>query len=307
MAEAIELAKAGDKSEARRRLAELCRTNPQNAKAWLWRASLADKVTDAIENLEHVLALEPDNGTARAWYERLRPSTIEVPAYQCFLCSYEGPMEFTQCPQCHSILSLDLDAVFRNQEVDDRQVRVAVEHFKSLAGNADPFDIEYFLGVAQLNLLNSHAALQHFLRAQALDERGAELHDTIAALKRRPLIMAVDDCLTIRALVANILERNGYRCLAVASSIDALSYLEETSPEFVLLDVSMPFMDGYVLCKTIKARPKTEHTTVVMLSAKDGFLDKVKGRLAGAADYLTKPFESALLLRVIRKYVQPKE
>ena len=89
--------------------------------------------------------------------------------------------------------------------------------------------------------------------------------------------------------------------------MDALSFLEEATPEFVLLDVSMPFMDGYVLCKTIKSRPKTKNTTVVMLSARDGFMDKVKGRVSGAADYLTKPFDPALLLRVIRKYISPKE
>ena len=93
----------------------------------------------------------------------------------------------------------------------------------------------------------------------------------------------------------------------MGSAVDALSYLEEATPEFVLLDVSMPFMDGYVLCKTIKGLPKTKNTTVVMLSARDGFLDKVKGRMAGAAAYLSKPFEPALLLRVIRKYIHVKE
>jgi twitching motility two-component system response regulator PilG len=307
LAEAIALAKSGNKGEARRLLEETVRSNPANAKAWLWRASLAETVPDAVNYLEHVLDLEPDNVTARAWFERLRPSLIEVPTYHCFLCSYEGPEEFEKCPQCRSVLSLNLEATFGNQGIDERQVRLAVEHFKRLAGQADPFDLEYFLGVAQLNLLNSHAALEHFRRAEPLDGRGAALRATIADLSRRPLIMAVDDCLTIRTMISGTLERNGYRCLAVTSGIDALSYLEEISPEFVLLDVSMPFMDGYMLCKTIKSRPKTKNATVVMLSARDGFLDKVKGRLAGAADYLTKPVEPALLLRVIRKYVRSKE
>jgi twitching motility two-component system response regulator PilG len=305
--EAIDLAKRGHKSDARRLLLDVCRKDPANAKAWLWSASLAESVTEAISDLQRVLELDPGNATARAWLDRLRPSLVEVTTYQCFLCSYEGPEEFERCPQCHSVLSLDLDETFRNQDVDERQLRRAVEHFGSLSGSANAFDIEYFLGVAKLNLLNSGGALEHFRRAEAIDERGAQLRETIAALSRRPLVMAVDDCLTIRTMVSAALERNGYRCLGAASSIDALSYLEEASPEFVLLDVSMPFMDGYVLCKTIKSRPKTKHTTVVMLSARDGFLDKVKGRMAGAADYLTKPFDPALLLRVVRKYIHPKE
>jgi twitching motility two-component system response regulator PilG len=307
LAEAIELAKLGHKGEARRLIHEACRVNPANAKAWLWSASLAETVADALADLEQVLALEPGNPTARAWYERLRPALVEVPFYQCFICSYEGPEEFSRCPQCHSVLSLDLDETFRNQELEERQVRIGVERLARLAGKADAFDIEYFLGVAYLNLLSSHTALRHFHRAERLDERGEQLRPTIAAIEQRPLIMAVDDCLTIRTMVSNTLERNGYRCLEAASSVDALSYLEEASPEFVLLDVSMPFMDGYVLCKTIKSRPKTKNTTVVMLSARDGFMDKVKGRVSGAADYLTKPFDPALLLRVIRKYISPKE
>ncbi|HXK04361.1 MAG TPA: response regulator [Verrucomicrobiae bacterium] len=307
LVEAIELARLGQKGEARQLLREACRIDPGNAKAWLWSASLAETVADAINDLQQVVALDPDNATARGWLERLRPSVVEVPWYQCFLCSYEGLEEFDRCPQCHSVLSLDLDETFRNQGLDERQVRLAVDRLGKLAGSADPFDIEYYLGVAHLNLLNSQAALEHFRRAEALDERGAQLRATIAALSRRPLVMAVDDCLTIRTMVTSTLERNGYRCLSAASSVDALSYLEDATPEFVLLDVSMPFMDGYLLAKTIKSQPKTKDTTVVMLSARDGFMDKVKGRMSGAADYLTKPFEPALLLRIIRKYVHPKE
>jgi len=287
-------------------LLEECLANPANAKAWLWRASLAGTVSEAVTYLDQVLVLDPDNATAHAWLERLRPP-LEVPVYQCFLCSHEGPEEFTRCPQCHSLLSLDLYATFHNKGVDERQVRQAVDHFQNLTCSGDSFDIEYFLGVAYLNLLNSHAALEHFRRAAPLDERGVQLNQVITALSRRPFIMAVDDCLTIRTMVAHTLERNGFRCLGVASSVDALSYLEETTPDFILLDVSMPFMDGYTLAKAIKSRPKTKNVTIVMLSAKDGFLDKVKGRMAGASDYLTKPFEPALLLRVIQKYIPSKE
>ncbi len=305
--EVVELARLGKKAEARRLLEESCRAGEANAATWLWSASLAETVPEAIGYLEQVLALDPANATARAWLLKLRPPVSEVHTYHCFLCNFETDLEFDTCPQCGSVLSLDLNATLRNDGVDERMVRAAVENLGNADESADPFDTEYFLGVAWLNLGNSFEALQHFTRAYELDERGFELRETIAALNRRPLILAVDDCLTIRTMISRALERSGYRCLAVASGIDALAYLEEQSPDFVLLDVSMPFMDGYVLCKTIKSLPKAKNATVVMLSARDGFIDKVKGRLAGAADYLTKPVEPALLLRVIRKYVSTKE
>ena len=308
MTEAVELVKAGKKAEARELLRDTCRANPAIARAWFLRASLAETVPEAVGYLERVLTLEPENSSARAWFDRLRPTVVEVQTYHCFLCPYEGPEEFRICPQCHANLTLDIPATLQNDRVDDRQVRIAIDHFKALGEGADPFDVAYFLGVAELNLRNSHAALQHFRRAVQCDSlRGAQLRPTVTELERRPLIMAVDDCLTIRTMIANTLERNGYRCLTVTGGVEALSYLEEISPEFVLLDVSMPFMDGYTLCKTIKSRPQMKGTAVVMLSGRDGFLDKVKGRMSGAADYLTKPFEPALLLRVIRKYVHTKE
>jgi len=305
--DAIELARLGKKAEARRLLEETCRKQPGNAKTWLWRASLAETVPEAISHLERVLALEPANVTARSWHQKLCPVLSEVRTYHCFLCQHERARDFDRCPGCGSVLSLDLDATFRNEGVDERKVRAALDNIKGPAAGAEPFDTEYFLGVGCLNLKNSYEALQHFTRAAQLDERGAQLRATIDALRRRPLIMAVDDCLTIRTMISSTLERNGYRCLTVASGIDALAVLEEQSPDFVLLDISMPFMDGYVLCKTIKSLPKAKNAKVVMLSARDGFFDKVKGRLSGAADYLTKPFEPAILLRVIGKYVRTKE
>ncbi len=300
---AIEMARLGQKAEARRILREVCRTNPGDARAWLWSASLAESVPEAVECVTRVLALEPENATARAWYARLRPKLVQVKVYYCFLCSHEEEQEFSQCPQCGSLLSLDIEETLKPRRVDERKVRTAVERLKATENAADSFDTQYFLGVAYLNLADTFSALRHLSRAQQLDERGAELRDVVGRLTKRPLIMAVDDCLTIRVLISSTLERNGYRCLSVASGVDALSYLEEESPRFVLLDVTMPGMDGYTLCKTIKNRPKTKDSVVVMLSARDGFLDKVKGRMAGAADYLTKPFEPALLLRVIRKYL----
>ncbi len=284
-------------------LQDVCAEHPDNAKAWLWSASLAETVVESVNCLLRVLAIEPDNETARTWYARLRPSLVQVRVYYCYLCQYEAAEEFSLCPQCGALLSLDLEATLASERVSEPKVRSAIERLKKAEGAGDDFDTQYFLGAAYLNLCDTYSALRHFRRAEQLDPRGWDLRDVIARLSKRPLIMIVDDCLTIRAMVSRVLERAGYQCLPVAGGIDALSYLEEETPQFVLLDVSMPYIDGYTLCREIKARPKSRKTTVVMLSANDSFLDKVKGRTAGAADYLTKPFEPALLLRVVRKYV----
>jgi hypothetical protein len=67
----------------------------------------------------------------------------------------------------------------------------------------------------------------------------------------------------------------------------------------------MPKLDGYQLCKIIKSSSDTKHTPVVMLSGKDGLFDKVRGKMAGCSNYITKPFEPDLLISEVRKYVKP--
>ena len=67
----------------------------------------------------------------------------------------------------------------------------------------------------------------------------------------------------------------------------------------------MPKLDGYQLCKIIKNSTDTKHIPVVMLSGKDGLFDKVRGKMAGCANYITKPFEPDLLISEVRKYVKP--
>ena len=79
----------------------------------------------------------------------------------------------------------------------------------------------------------------------------------------------------------------------------AIARLAELVPDLILLDITMPKLDGYEVCKQIKKNARTAHVPVVMLSGKDGFFDKVKGRVAGATEYLTKPFQAAAVLEVI--------
>jgi twitching motility two-component system response regulator PilG len=117
-------------------------------------------------------------------------------------------------------------------------------------------------------------------------------------------VLVVDDSPTVRKILAMTLERNGY---AVASAPDgeaAIVSLEQSVPDLILLDISMPKLDGYEVCKRIKANARTAHIPVVMLSGKDAFFDKVKGRMAGATEYLTKPFETPAVLAVIGRQLE---
>ena len=115
----------------------------------------------------------------------------------------------------------------------------------------------------------------------------------------RRAVMIVDDSPTIRKILGLTLERAGYKVAAEPDGESALERLSQTVPDVILLDIAMPKIDGYEVCRRIKGDPRTSHVPVVMLSGKDGFFDKVKGRVAGASEYLTKPFETPAVLAAV--------
>ena len=117
------------------------------------------------------------------------------------------------------------------------------------------------------------------------------------------VVLAVDDSPTVRKLVTMTLEGGGYDVRTAENGIEAMKMLVSFTPGLILLDVNMPRMDGYKLCKLIKSHDKTHRIPVVMLSGKDGVFDKLRGKLVGCNDYISKPFESAELLKTVRTYV----
>jgi len=115
-------------------------------------------------------------------------------------------------------------------------------------------------------------------------------------------ILVVDDSPTVRRIVSITMERRGYRVFTAADPMQALARLNEVVPDLILLDINLPHMDGYRLCKFIKDNSLTKDIPVVMLSGKDGFFDRVRGRIARAADYIAKPFEPSTLIQMVEKY-----
>ena len=84
-------------------------------------------------------------------------------------------------------------------------------------------------------------------------------------------ILVVDDSVTIRKLISGKLEKSGYETICAVDGVDALDMLEELVPDLVLLDIAMPRMDGYQVCKLIRENKKTADIPVIMVSGNDGF------------------------------------
>src|SRR4051794_20066484 len=119
-----------------------------------------------------------------------------------------------------------------------------------------------------------------------------------------PLVLVVDDSPTIRKIVEVTLKRERIRVLGVPDGLSALAAVADKQPQLVLLDITLPGMDGYQICQALKQRPVSKHIPVVMLSGRDGFFDKIRGKLAGSTHYVTKPFDPAQLVKTVTKHVR---
>ena len=109
-------------------------------------------------------------------------------------------------------------------------------------------------------------------------------------------VLVIEDDKNIQDLLQIYLKREGYNVTTADDGGQGLSLFRTVKPDLVLLDVMMPVMDGWTVCKTIRAESRTP---IIMLTAKSETEDKVTGLKAGADDYITKPFEmSELLARV---------
>jgi len=118
-----------------------------------------------------------------------------------------------------------------------------------------------------------------------------------------PLIVIVDDIPKNIQLLGQVLKQNGYRILALTDSKKAVHAIEKNQPVLVLLDIMMPDIDGFEICRILKSKAETADIPVIFLTAKHQTEDIVKGFEIGAVDYVTKPFNNQELLMRVKTQV----
>ena len=116
-------------------------------------------------------------------------------------------------------------------------------------------------------------------------------------------VLVVDDDPYILMSLEFLMKKNGYDVLVARNGIEALALVDKQKPDVILLDIMMPDVDGYEICKYIKKSDKLKHTKVVLMSAKTKETDIQKGYDLGAALYITKPFSTRDLVKKIKELI----
>ncbi len=112
-------------------------------------------------------------------------------------------------------------------------------------------------------------------------------------------IMVVDDSITVRKVTARLLKRQGMEVITAKDGLDAITQLQDTIPDLMLLDVEMPRMDGYELATNVRNRPELKHLPIIMITSRTGTKHRDKAEKIGINRYLGKPFNETELIENI--------
>ena len=116
-------------------------------------------------------------------------------------------------------------------------------------------------------------------------------------------IVCIDDSPTILNEISRFLERDEFSVFPITEPLKALMKIIRIKPDLILLDVGMPNIDGYKLCSLIRKYSAFKDTPIVMVTGNKGLIDRAKARMAGATDYMTKPFTQSDLLDMVFRYL----
>ncbi len=123
------------------------------------------------------------------------------------------------------------------------------------------------------------------------------------ASARQPLIACVDDSILIYQALERVLTDNGYRCYGVQDSLKIMPSLIRNKPDFIFLDLLMPITNGYEVCEQIRKTPSLKHIPVIILTGKDGLIDRMRSKMVGATGFLGKPVDADAVLKMLDKYL----
>ena len=119
----------------------------------------------------------------------------------------------------------------------------------------------------------------------------------------QPLVMVVDDSITVRKVTTRLLERNDLRSITAKDGVDAIAQLEDVMPDVMLLDIEMPRMDGYELATHIRNTERLKHIPIIMITSRSGEKHRQRALEIGVDMYMGKPYQETELLENIRKLI----
>jgi chemosensory pili system protein ChpA (sensor histidine kinase/response regulator) len=149
-------------------------------------------------------------------------------------------------------------------------------------------------------IINPVQLAQRATRAAAMQAPAANV--TLGA-PAGPVIMVVDDSLTVRKVTSRLLEREGYAVITAKDGVDALEQMRDTLPDVMLVDIEMPRMDGFDLARIVRRDPRTQRIPIIIISSRTAEKHRKQAAQIGANAFLGKPYQESDLLEHVARYL----
>lgn len=117
-------------------------------------------------------------------------------------------------------------------------------------------------------------------------------------------IVCIDDSPTILSEIKRFLDQKKFQITAIEDPVQAVSQIFTINPDLILLDITMPRINGYKLCGLLRGSGNCDDTPIIMVTGNTGFIDKTRAKISGATDYFTKPFTKEGLNKIVTKYLR---
>ena len=117
-------------------------------------------------------------------------------------------------------------------------------------------------------------------------------------------VLVVEDSPTQREYICKLLEQSGLKVIVARDGVEALEHLDKYSPDLVILDIVMPRMNGYQVCRKLKSNPRTKDIPIIFCSSKSEEIDRYWGSKQGADAYVVKPFQAGELIGTIKNLLR---
>jgi chemosensory pili system protein ChpA (sensor histidine kinase/response regulator) len=183
-------------------------------------------------------------------------------------------------------IALQVDEVLGNREVVVKNTGPQLARMPGIAGAT-------VLGSGDIVLiLNPLALAQQSVRRQVPAA-------SAAAAPRKPVVMVVDDSLTVRKVTQRLLEREGYQAVLAKDGVDALEQLQQSVPDLMLVDIEMPRMDGFDLTRHVRGNEATQAIPIIMVTSRTADKHRNYALGLGVNAYFGKPFQEPILLAAI--------
>ncbi|MEN8169968.1 MAG: Hpt domain-containing protein [Pseudomonadota bacterium] len=190
-----------------------------------------------------------------------------------------------------------VDGLIGSREIVVKSLGPQLSNLQDLAGAT-------ILADGSVALIIDMPALVRRGLAQLSGEEAVGEQVPVAAIEREPVVMVVDDSITVRKVTERLLKRNNMKCVTAKDGVDAITVLDEVIPDVMLLDIEMPRMDGFELATHIRNSEHLKQIPIIMITSRTGDKHRERAMSIGVNEYMGKPYTEVDLMTNIKKMLE---